>query len=204
MKADTSPADGRIGPNAITRVAQVLPAFVGRDAAAAVFEAAGLERHLREPPQHMVLETEVRRLHEALRRQLGLERAAEVARAAGEATAGYLLANRIPRPMQAVLRQLPAWLAARVLLAAITRHAWTFVGSGRFSAATPGPGATGVDLRIRGNPLCAGQRAEAPACDFYAAVFEHLFRALVHPRTRVRETACEACGADACRFEIRW
>ncbi|WP_235823343.1 4-vinyl reductase [Azohydromonas sediminis] len=43
-----------------------------------------------------------------------------------------------------------------------------------------------------------------PACDFYAATFERLFRALVHPRASVAETACEACGDDACRFEVRW
>jgi divinyl protochlorophyllide a 8-vinyl-reductase len=33
-------------------------------------------------------------------------------------------------------------------------------------------------------------------------VFERLFRALVTDRARVRETACCACGAEACRFEI--
>ena len=137
-------------------------------------------------------------------RHLGTDLAADVAEAAGHATGTYLLAHRIPRPLQAVLRRLPAWLAARVLLAAISRHAWTFVGSGHFSATTPGPGSPGVDLQIQANPLCVGLRAEAPACHFYAAVFERLFSALVHPRSQVRETACEACGDDACRFEIRW
>lgn len=204
MHAATPSIIGRIGPNAITRVAQVLPARIGEHAAAALFDAAGLARYLREPPQQMVQEAEVRRLHETLRDRLGTDLAAEVAQAAGEATGTYLLAHRIPKPLQAVLRRLPAWLAARVLLSAISRNAWTFVGSGRFSATAPGPGAPGVDLQIRANPLCAGQRAEAPACHFYAAVFERLFRALVHPHARVRETACEACGDDACRFEIRW
>ncbi len=42
--------------------------------------------------------------------------------------------------------------------------------------------------------------ATAPLCDYYAATFERLFRALVHPRAVVVETACEACGADACRW----
>lgn len=195
---------GRIGPNAITRVAQVLPARVGERATAALFEAAGLGGYLRQPPEQMVLEAEVRRLHETLRERLGPAAAGEVGRAAGSATGDYLLAHRIPRPLQAVLRRLPAWLAARVLLAAIRRNAWTFVGSGHFSATRPGPRDRGVDLAIRANPLCVGQHAEVPACDFYAAVFERLFGALVHPQARVREVACEACGADACRFEIRW
>jgi len=26
----------------------------------------------------------------------------------------------------------------------------------------------------------------------------------VHPKTKVEETACEAQGDDACRFELRW
>lgn len=202
--AGTEPAAGRIGPNAVTRVAQVLPALVGEGATAALFETAGLAHHLRHLPQDMVQEAEVRRLHATLREQLGAVMAGEVGRAAGEATADYLLAHRIPRPLQAVLRRVPAWLAARVLLSAIARHAWTFVGSGRFSATRPGPLGDGVDLAIRANPLCAGQRTDVPACHFYAAVFERLFRALVHPCSRVREVACEACGADACRFEIRW
>jgi divinyl protochlorophyllide a 8-vinyl-reductase len=61
-----------------------------------------------------------------------------------------------------------------------------------------------VVLSIRHNPLCAGLAADAPACDFYAATFERLFQVLVHPRSRVREVACEACGDAECRFEIRW
>ena len=52
-------------------------------------------------------------------------------------TGDYLLAHRIPKPVQALLKRLPAPLAARVLLAAITRHAWTFAGSGRFEAHRP-------------------------------------------------------------------
>lgn len=204
MSSLTADRAGRIGPNAITRVAQVLPARIGERATAALFEIAGLAGYLRQPPEQMVLEAEVRRLHETLRERLGAPMAAEVGRAAGTATGDYLLAHRIPKPLQAVLRRLPAWLAARMLLAAIRRNAWTFVGSGHFSASRPGPRDRGVDLAIRGNPLCVGQQAEVPVCDFYAATFERLFGALVHPQARVEEVACEACGADACRFEIRW
>jgi divinyl protochlorophyllide a 8-vinyl-reductase len=95
---------------------------------------------------------------------------------------------------------LPAPLAARALLGAIGRHAWTFAGSGTFSAALhPQP-----VLTIRGNPLCRGQRSGVPVCDYYAATFECLFRQLVHRHARVEETSCEACGADACRFVVRW
>ncbi len=204
MTAATSQAVGRIGPNAITRVAQVLPAVVGDRATGELFAAAGLSQYLRHPPEKMVLEGEVRRLHATLRERLEPRVAAEVARAAGEATGTYLLAHRIPRAAQVVLKRLPAWWAARVLLGAVSRHAWTFAGSGHFSAELPAPFAMRVVLRIRENPLCKNQRSEAPACGYYTAVFERLFRELVHPAARVDETACEACGAAACEFQIDW
>jgi divinyl protochlorophyllide a 8-vinyl-reductase len=194
---------GRIGPNAITRVAEVLSARLGRQATAELFEAAGLGAHLRQPPQSMVDEEDVRRLHAALRARLDGPAAREVSRAAGRATADYLLTHRIPRPLQAVLRRLPARWAARVLLAAIMRNAWTFVGSGRFLASTGG-GARPAVLEIRDNPLCRGLQADTPACDYYGATFQRLFAVLVHPRSQLREVACEACGDESCRFEIRW
>ena len=198
-----APHAGRIGPNAITRLAEVLPPMVGSAATAALFAAAGLAHHLATPPGSMVDEADVRELHATLRRELGPTLAREAARRAGARTAVYLLGHRIPWPVQALLRALPPRWAARVLLRAISRHAWTFAGSGRFIADAGRDGAP-VVLEIRGNPMCAGQHADTPACDYYAATFEALFRALVHPRARVREVACEACGDDACRFEIRW
>jgi divinyl protochlorophyllide a 8-vinyl-reductase len=191
---------GRIGPNAITRVAEVLTLRDGAAGARRLFEQAGLLHHLLSPPERMVDERDVLQLHRVLRDALGVAAATDVARAAGQRTAAYLLANRIPKPLQAVLRHTPAPLAARVLLAAITRNAWTFVGSGHF---TVQPGRPWV-LRIRGNPLCRGLVAEVPSCDFYTATFQSLFTALVHPNAQVTEVACEACGDAECRFEISW
>lgn len=200
----TAPARaGLIGPNAILRVAEVLPARVGESTTRALFEQAGLLRHLLLPPQDMVPEAEVRALHGVLRQRLGDPLAREVAREAGRRTAAYLLAHRIPRAVQGLLKRLPAPLAARVLLRAITRNAWTFVGSGTFSALPIRRGRP-VRLQIEHNPLCRGVASDAPACDFYAATFETLFRALVHPRSQVQEAECEACGGSACRFDIRW
>lgn len=108
-----------------------------------------------------------------------------------------------PNAITRVAEVLPARLAARVLLAAVTRHAWTFAGSGRFSAQVGGWGEP-VVLRIQNNPLCRGLSSPAPACDFYAATFERLFQVLVQRRSRVTELACEACGDAECRFELRW
>jgi divinyl protochlorophyllide a 8-vinyl-reductase len=145
----------------------------------------------------------VRRLHGVLRETLGDAEARAVARAAGTRTADYLLAHRIPKPVQALLKALPARLSAHLLLAAVRRHAWTFAGSGHFSARAGRPGAP-VVLAIRDNPLCRDLQTETPACDFYAATFERLFQVLVARRARVVEVACEACGDDECRFEVQW
>ncbi|RPH43025.1 MAG: bacteriochlorophyll 4-vinyl reductase [Burkholderiales bacterium] len=193
------PLHGRIGPNAITRIAQALRDEIGDAATRAVFARAALGGYLDAPPREMVDEAEVRRLHAEMGEAIGTVRAAGVAREAGTLTGDYLLARRIPGPAQAVLKRLPAALAERMLLAAVGRHAWTFAGSGRFTAT---PGAPTV-VEIADNPLCRGIVADAPACHYHAATFERLWRTLVSPRARVVETACCACGAPACRFELR-
>lgn len=192
---------GRIGPNAIIQLALALPGLVGATETQALFAHAGLAHYLRAPPQQMVDEQEVRRLHRLLHERFGATQAGQAAREAGRRTGDYLLAHRIPKPVQALLKLLPARWAARALLAAIARNAWTFVGSGQFLIDAAAPV---VRLSIRHNPMCLGLRSQAPACDFYASTFERLFRVLVHADARVVEVACETCGADACRFEIAW
>jgi divinyl protochlorophyllide a 8-vinyl-reductase len=195
-----SHADARIGPNAVTRLAEALVAMRGAGAARPVFERAGLAHRLSTPPERMVDEAEVIALHAALRGSLPPGEAEAIAWEAGRRTAAYLLAHRIPKPMRVVLPRLPARLAAWILLTAIGRHAWTFAGSGRFAVL----GGMPVRFSIVGGPLARGLCADRPACGYYAATFEGLFRALVHPASRVVETQCEACGAPACVFEARW
>ena len=205
---DVQTLRSRIGPNAITRMAEALQQRLGDAPTRVVFEQAGLLHHLLQPPQHMVQETEVRTLHGAVRHLMGTHLAAELARDAGQRTAAYLLAHRIPRLFQALVKHLPARWAARLLVAAIGRHAWTFAGSGtfttRFFSGAAGLANPALELRIQHNPLCLGLHSSEPSCDFYAATFERLFAELVHPHARVTETHCEACGDDACRFAIHW
>jgi divinyl protochlorophyllide a 8-vinyl-reductase len=156
--------------------------------------------YLQTMPGEMVDEREVIALHQRLRPALGAAQARSVAREAGVRTCDYLLANRIPRPAQFVLRLLPPGLASRVLLRSIGGHAWTFAGSSHFHAAPGYP----VRLSFTGCPLCRGMTAPEPVCDYYAATFEHLYRTLVSGRATVVETQCQATGAPACVFEIRW
>jgi len=191
---------GRIGPNAISRIAQALEDQHGTAAARRVFHAARLESYLANPPQDMVDEDEVARLHHALHRELGTEAAADVATAAGRLTGGYLLAYRIPALAKPVLSLLPPSPSARLLLNAIAKHSWTFSGSGVFTYVSGDP----IRVSITNCPVCRQTRSASPVCQFYTATFETIFRALVSPHTRVVETLCQATGASSCTFEISW
>jgi divinyl protochlorophyllide a 8-vinyl-reductase len=194
--ADPGPA--RIGPNAIIRVAEAL--IAARGSAEQVFARAGLTHYLAAPPESMVDEREVIALQQALRAELEPTAAAAIARDAGLRTGDYLLAHRVPKGAQRILKLLPPGPAARILLGAVGKHAWTFSGSGEFRFETGRP----VRVTIADCPICRGAVAERPVCDFYSAAFERLFTTLVSRRTRVREVQCQAMGADACVFEMDW
>lgn len=190
----------RIGPNALTRVAEALAERHGADAVAAVHAAAGLTALLDEPPTRMVDENAVIALHRAVRARYPRDEAEALFTRAGELTGEYLLAARIPRPFAALLRHLPATLAARLLLVAVSRHAWTFAGSGDFRVLRGQP----PSFELADCPLCRDLHTDTPACAYYGATFGVLFRALVHPRSEIEETACRARGDALCRFTARW
>jgi divinyl protochlorophyllide a 8-vinyl-reductase len=194
------PDVGRVGPNAVVRLAEALDAGPGAETAQRVFSRAGLDRYLAEPPSEMVDEREVARLYRALWDCLPEAQVRRIARDAGRRTGDYLLANRIPGPVQSLLKLIPAPWAGAVLLKAVARNAWTFAGSGAFAHARA---RGGFAVTIAGCPLAAELHRDAPVCDMYAGTFERLFQALVRSRTEVQEVACAAAGADACRFQIR-
>lgn len=191
---------GVIGPNAVTRVAEALTQAFGAGVCREIFLAAGVERHLSDPPREMVDESDVARLHRAMVERLGPTEAGNASRLAGRLTGDYLLAHRIPALAQILLGVLPRPLAARILVAAIARHAWTFAGSGAFSFSF----SPKLQLRIARSPICRRLRTEGPACHYFAAAFERVFGAMLGPCVRVIEVDCEACGAPACRFDVSW
>lgn len=199
-RTDTRADSGMIGPNAITRIAEAVEAVEGRSAVVDLFHLVALDAMLAEPPTAMVPERAVTALQQALTAKFGAVRASTLSWIAGQRTADYLLAHRIPRRAQTLLAWLPAALAARALLKAVQRHAWTFAGSGQFEVHY-GPQLT---LTLQGCPICRGQRASAPVCSYYAGTFERLFRQLVHANARCTEFACEALGAEKCQFRLVW
>lgn len=181
---------GRVGPNAVIQLIAALrgaaPTSVDR-----VFERAGLRPLLSAPPTAMVDEVLPARLFQALWRELPAADAARVARDAGRRTADYVIANRIPRPARAALRVAPRRLGATLLLGAIRRSAWTFVGSGRCETSSrPAP-----VILLKDNPI------PMPELCWQAASFERMFGRLVAPGARVRSFPAARDG-DADRFEI--
>lgn len=188
----TEPAP-RIGPNAAIQLGLALTDGFGAAAARRLFSTAGLAAWFDRPPQTMIAEADAARLHAAVWASLAPADASAALADAGRRTGGYILAHRIPRAAQWVLKALPAPLALHLLGRAIAAHAWTFAGSGRFR----------VERRhfcIGANPLAP--RAEGAGCVWHAAVFETLLRSLVSPRAAVAESACCSRGDPACVFAI--
>lgn len=183
-----------VGPNAVIQLGETLLAHDELGLAQRVYLAAGHLDWLRHPPAGMIAEADAAALHTALRLFAPPHEARAFASEAGRRTGDYILANRIPPLAQKLLRALPARVAARLLLKAISRHAWTFAGSGRFSCETGTP----TRFSIARNPL-----AQPGGCVWHEAVFTRLFQELAHPRAVVREIACCADGDAACRFKVR-
>lgn len=194
-QAIAADAGFRIGPNAIIQTGMALRAVAGPSIERQVFERAGLGPYLTAPPVAMIPEGEAAALFEALYAHPGLSdgKAQEIARTAGFLTADYILASRIPPAALRALRALPKALAARALLAAIAKHAWTFAGSGKVSCGYGSP----LRLKIAANPLAFDR------CTWHCAVFERLFGALTGGHARVVHAECCAAGDDACRFTIQ-
>ena len=165
---------GLIGPNAILQLVPVLRAHLGDLRTHAICAAANL--HALPDGTQMVPEDDAARLHQAVRR-LEPQRADLILQEAGARTADYILAHRIPRFAQIILKILPAPLAARILARAIAQHAWTFVGSGTFRVISP------WCFEIENNPLNAGEEDSTSAASWNAAVFERLYCELVQNGT---------------------
>lgn len=164
-------APAMIGPNAVLQLAWAMERHLGAVRTAAVLCDAGL--FTLPSGDAMIGEDEVIQLHHALARREP-DHARAIAVAAGQGTADYIIANRIPRAAAYVLRRLPAFLAAPLLMRAIRAHAWTFVGAG---ALIP-RGAWQFSI----NRADAGDDTPPPSClyDWYGAVFACLYQDLVH------------------------
>jgi len=182
-----------IGPNAVLKAVEVMEERLGHAETSAILADAQIVSL--PSGRHMIPEVEALRLHRwlALHDPVG---AFVIAEEAGARTADYIIAHRIPPAAVWVLRHCPAVLAAPLLMAAIGKHAWTFVGAGTF---TPdGAWAFSIDRGSAGDDL--------PPSDslfhWYAAVFTQLYRRLVAPDCTCRVIAPDAPCDMARRFVI--
>jgi divinyl protochlorophyllide a 8-vinyl-reductase len=164
--------DAQIGPNAVLQTFAVLEQALGERRARAILKDAQIT--VLPSGEHMIAEVHALRLH----RWLALHEPIacfDIAAEAGARTADYIIAHRIPRAAAMLLRRLPARLAAPLLMAAIRRHAWTFVGAGRF---TPhGAFAFTIDRSAARDALMPPESL----FHWYAAVFTRLYQSLVAP-----------------------
>ncbi len=190
-----SNGDGaRIGPNAVIQTGQALSALFGDETARRFFDRAGIGHRYSDPPGTMLDEREPQRLFAVLCDTLSDWDATRVLVEAGHRTGQYLLANRIPKPARRLLPHLPSAISARLLVRAISAHAWTFAGSGRFSGKVRGWGQPVVHLAIQENPLAT------PGCPWHGAVFERLFATLTATQVSVLHPRCQAKGNDCCEW----
>jgi len=159
-----------IGPNAVLQAVAVMEERLGPAETAAILADAQITRL--PTGKHMIPEVDALRLHRwlALHDPMG---ALVIAEESGARTADYIIANRIPRAAAWLLRHLPATLAAPLLMGAIRKHAWTFIGAGDF--APDGAWHFAIDR------TAADDSIPPPDSLFlwYAAVFTRLYRALV-------------------------
>ena len=184
--------EGRVGPNAIIQLGNALRDRFGADETVGFFDRHGFGALIEKPPTEMIDQSIPAMLMRALWDDFDHATASGIAGDAGRRTADYIVANRIPRIARALFRVTPRRRAARMLLRAIERHAWTFAGSGVCETSGTDP----YLISIRDNPLAL------PQCDWHVAVFERLFRRLVSGGAVVRHVDCCRNGGAVCTFEI--
>lgn len=167
-----------IGPNAVLQLADVMRERLDTS----TYEAIMRDAQIEELPSGdaMIPEAWAMSLHRWLAIHAP-ETCIEMAREAGKRTADYILAHRIPAFARAVLRVLPARLASGMLMKAIRAHAWTFIGSGTFAPKNA------WDFTIDRSQADDALMPSDSIFEWYAAVFERLYRCLVHNKARCRD-----------------
>jgi divinyl protochlorophyllide a 8-vinyl-reductase len=186
-----SSSPSRIGPNSIIQTVGSLETTYGKSETEKLLKKIGQGYLIGNLPSEMVEESKFHSLVIALHKEIGEQATAKILRESGESTAKYLLKVRIPGPFQAIVKLLPAGLAFKVFLFAISKNAWTFAGSGQFSyGSKPSPNIM-VKVTFPSNPVVG---------NFYLGTFTALLRELVNPKTEIRPDIRKENGAIRCNY----
>ncbi len=187
------PTHARIGPNALIQTVRALQEICGRAEATAILER-GQQAHLIDyTPTDMVPEADFQALVLLLTTHLGVEQATHVLRLSGQYTAHYLLHHRIPRPFQQLLKVLPRRLALALLLFAIRKNAWTFVGSGTFTYRV------GQETQLT---IVSGIHSNGAVCGFYGGTFATLIQQIIDAQARVQATRSQGGEDSRCEYVV--
>ena len=187
-----NPAAHTIGPNAIVQTIGALTERYGELEAAAVLTEAAIGYTVERVPRTLVDERAFARLAQAVIARYGETEARIVFEESGRRTAEYVLANRLPKAIQTLIRSLPAPAGTWLLLRAIGSNASTFGASGTYAFELR------PNVRIRvANPAFV----HVPGvCRYYAGAFTRLLQSLVDARLTLVEETCEREGNAACTF----
>lgn len=185
----TAPA--KIGPNSIIQTVAALEAKYGKAEADARLTVAGHGHLIGNLPSEMVEETKFHTLVTSLDKDLDNSVLAELLKDSGQRTAAYLLKVRIPGFFQKLLKPLPPSLAFKLLLFAISKNAWTFVGSGDFSYTSGKIPVITVKVTHPTIPVVG---------NFYLGTFTKLLGELVNPNTKIDASIIGESGDITCRY----
>lgn len=182
-----------IGPNAIIQTVHSLRSRYGTAEANDLLQRSGQGHLVEQLPEAMVDETAFHSLVDALLAQLGESQTGQILQEAGQRTADYLLAHRIPRFFQRLVSVQPRRIGLALLLAAIRRHAWTFVGSGQFHfTITQRPT---IHIRV----VCP---SVPPVAHFYGGTFARLVCVLIDRQTSLETVASQDAGGINCIYTL--
>jgi divinyl protochlorophyllide a 8-vinyl-reductase len=188
---------GRIGPNAVIQTVRALEERCG-SAEAARMLAGRPARWLAERPSAMVDERDFRDLVEAIGAAMPADEASAVLYRSGRLTGEYVLANRIPRIAQTLIRALRRGPGPAILLRAIGANAGTFGESGSYAYTAGGT----PRVQIANPVLSASPELAAAVCAYNRGAFEALFRGLIDAQASIVEEHCQATGGNTCTYRI--
>lgn len=192
MSTSTSPS--RIGPNSIIQTVGALESAYGKQETEKLLKKIGQGYLIGNLPSEMVEESKFHTLVKALQKEIGDKATAGILKESGERTAKYLLKVRIPGPFQTIVKLLPAGLAFKIFLFAISKNAWTFAGSGEFRyGSKPEPNIM-VKVTFPSHPVVG---------NFYLGTFTALLRELVNPKTDIKADIRQEGSAIRCNYRCR-